>query len=700
MQRSSLLATAVLRFHTLCRPCVVVRAIHTTSPQFAKPGKRGNRKYVEAAIVKTTKSTKKVVDIYSDMTITELATSIGSDIDSVSERLIELNPKFVDLLDDNMVLDKEHVLYLVTCFDGKPRLVPRPKIAEEKDEAELDPLPSLDPSECVRRPPVVTIMGHVDHGKTTLLDCLRNSRIVEGEFGGITQHIGAFSVRLNKGKLPVTFLDTPGHAAFGQMRSRGAMVTDIVVLVVAADDGVKEQTIESIRYARQAGVPMVVAVNKCDKPNADPAAAKRSLLEHDIVTEDLGGDIQAIEISALHGKNVDALQEALLLQSEFLDLKSSPKGFVEGVVIESTNVQGIGKVCTMIVQRGTLRKGSVLVAGDCWGRVRSLTDEFGKPMKEAGPSCPVRISGWRDDLPSPGDQIRQVENEQKAQRVVAARKRKQMDEKAAADWKIIESKREEERQTYLANRQQLLDRGIRYGSTLRRIVHKQQQIFKESGSTHPLLRVMIRSDVDGTLEAIMNVLETYDSESQCELQLVDFDVGPPNDKDIELASESNAIIYCFNTKVSPAVRQLADQKNVEIEHHNVIYRLVESLKNELSALIPPVEELKQVAEGHVLKEFLISDRGRKRQPIAGVLVDWGTFNRNHVFRFLRGSTTIYEGEVESMKAGHEVVNTAKTNTEVGVALADKGIRFEEDDIIEVYERVQVPQFITWSPRGF
>uniref|UniRef100_A0A1I8AIX7 Tr-type G domain-containing protein n=1 Tax=Steinernema glaseri TaxID=37863 RepID=A0A1I8AIX7_9BILA len=699
MQRSSILARTLLGFRHHCRP-VEVKMLQTTARVFAKPGKRGKRKFVDAVIVKTTKSTKRTIDIYNYMTISELAKSLNVDIDSVGERLMELDLKFADSLDDEFVLDKENTLHIVSAFGGKPRLVPRPRLAEDNDEAQLDLLPPVDPAECVRRPPVVTIMGHVDHGKTTLLDSLRNSRIAEGEFGGITQHIGAFSVNLSSAKQSVTFLDTPGHAAFGQMRSRGAMATDIVILVVAADDGVKEQTIESIKYARQAGVAMIVAINKCDKPNADPARAKRSLLEHDVVTEDLGGDIQAVEISALHGTNLDALQEAILLQADFLELKSTEKGPVEGVVIESTNIQGIGKVCTMIVQRGTLRKGSVLVAGDCWGRVRSLTDEFGRTINEAGPSRPVRISGWRDDLPSPGDTIQQIESEQKAQKVVAARKRKQMEEKAVTDWKAIEVQREKERELYLANRQRLLNRGIRYGSTLRRIVHKEQQIFKDTVRTHPLLRILLRSDVDGTLEAILNVLETYDSDSQCEMQLVDFGVGPPNDKDIELASESNAIVYCFNTKMSPLVRQLADQKNVRVEHHNVIYRLVESVKNELSALIPPVEELKQVAEGHVLKEFLISDRGRKRQPIAGVLVDWGTFNRNHLFRFLRGSTTIYEGEVESMKAGPEVVNTAKTNTEIGVALTDKSIRFEEDDIIEVYERIQMPQCVTWNPRGF
>lgn len=551
----------------------------------------------------------------------------------------------------------------------------------------------------MKRPPVVTIMGHVDHGKTTLLDALRNSHIVAGEFGGITQHIGAFSVDLKGVGRKVTFLDTPGHSAFAAMRARGANGADIVVLVVAADDGVKEQTVQSIKFAQSAGVPIVVAINKCDKPNADPMRAKRSLLEHDVVVEDLGGDVQCVEVSALHAKNLPALQEALLIQSDLMGLQSTPKGLVEGVVIESSVVQGIGKVCTVVVTRGTLRKNAVLVAGKAWSRVRTMTDENGQHLHEAGPSTPVRISGWKEDIPTPGELLLEVPSTDRAQRAVKFRVGKEMAEKAEEDWKVIEERRMEEREQYLMNRQKLLDKGYRYGSTLRRVVHKEKRLEKAIDDGFPKFRLLLRTDVEGTLEAILNVIDTYSSE-KCKFQLVDFGVGPPTNMDIEIAKETGALIYLFNVQPPAAIRSQAEQEGVRIEQYNVIYRLVEALKNELSLRLPKITEMELVGEGHVLKEFQISDRNRKRQPIAGVLVDWGNFQRNCVFKFIRAGKPFYEGEVESMKHQAEVVNSATTNTEVGIALEDKSIRFKPDDTVEVYSRKEIAQTIDWNPPGF
>ncbi|ETN72395.1 putative translation initiation factor IF-2 [Necator americanus] len=693
---------------------------------FADKGKRGKRKFAEPVVVKHTKSTKPVVDVYSDMTAIELSEALNVELDAVVEALVELDKLNLDLVADGKPLDQDHVLKIVALFNCKPRLAIRHLKKNEGEAEDVLPQPPPDPKDCVKRPPIVTIMGHVDHGKTTLLDALRNSHIVDGEFGGITQHIGAFSgmfhffvfvcyfllrfncipsdsktiafkflVDLRGVGRRVTFLDTPGHAAFAAMRARGAKGADIVVLVVAADDGVKEQTIQSIKFAQSAGVPIVVAINKCDKPTADPVRfpvavefvptnvqmrAKRSLLEHNIVPEDLGGDVQCVEISALHAKNLPALQEALLTQAEMMDLKSTEKGLAEGIVIESSVIQGLGKVCTIVMTRGILRKSAILVAGKAWSKVRTMTNESGKDLQEAGPSTPVRISGWREDLPNPGEIILEVSCVDRAHRAIKFRTEREMAGKAEKDRKAIEEQRMEERAKYLANRQKMLD--------------------------------ALRTDVEGTLEAILNVTETYASE-KCKFQVVEFGVGPPTNMDVEIAKETGgshffyllflhvcecfnfiqAVIYLFNVQPSAAIKQQAERDGVRIEQFNVIYRLVESLKNELSSQLPRLMEMELVGEGHVLKEFLISDRARKKQPIAGVLVDWGNFQRDCIFKFLRGGNVIYEGGVESMKHQAELVSTATTNTEVGIALEDKSIRFKEDDTVEVYKKKQVPQTI-------
>lgn len=656
-------------------------------------------KFIKPVVVSRIKSSKQVVEVYSEMTVSELAATVGQSDDDLMELLVDIDPKNIDLLSKEKILDKELIMKVVSAYDLKPRLVSRPA-KQTEDSSELDdditPLPPPPESECKKRAPVITIMGHVDHGKTTLLDCLRKSRIVETEFGGITQHIGAFT--LSDGENSMTFIDTPGHAAFAQMRQRGASSTDIVVLVVAADDGVKEQTVQSIKYAREAGVPIIVAINKCDRPNADPANAKRSLLAHNIVVEDLHGDVLSADISALHGTNIDALKNAILLQAADMNLRSTWKGPVEGVVIESSTSKGVGKVCTMIVQRGTLKKGSILVAGTSWARVRLMNDENGRVVTDAGPSSPVRVAGWRDELPTPGEKVYEVENENRAQRVVAHRIAKEMERKAEKDWKAIETVREEERKKYLASRQQLLDSGRRWGSTTRIISKKDEASRKEEGAV-PSLKLMIHSDVDGTLEAILDVLDSYSSQ-KVDLQLVDVDVGPPCERDIEIAVETGATIYCFNVQVDSKIKRIAEHVGVQILNFNVIYRLVEDLKNRLSACLPDVETEKLVGEGRVLKEFLISDRGRKKQPIAGTLIKWGNFSKSCKFRFLRGNTVFYEGPIVTMKREKEVVSSAKTGEEVGISLDDKKIRFEEDDSVEVIEMVSVKQTIDWNPPGF
>lgn len=666
--------------------------------QFASEGKRGRRKFVEAAVVKSTKSTKQTVDVWKQMNPSELAAALSVDLSEITEFLESLDRRNVDAIISDSPLDDVSILQTTAAFSFKPRFVNGPPKKTEKEDADLHPQLEASPKDLERRPPIVTIMGHVDHGKTTLLDAMRNSQIAAGEFGGITQHIGAFSVELTKGRR-VTFLDTPGHAAFASMRARGAKGADIVVLVVAADDGVKEQTAQSIKFAKDANVQLVVAVNKIDKPNADPMRAMRSLLEHDVVVEQLGGDVQCVEVSALQSRNLPSLQDALLLQADVMDLKATKKGKVEAVIIESSVVHGIGKVCTLVVSRGTLKKGCVLVAGSSWCRVKTMHDENGKIVQVATPSQPVRVSGWKDDLPTPGDLVLEAETVDRAQKAVNLRIDNMMREKADRDWEDTKDQRDKARETYLSNRQQLLDRGQRFGSTLRNIVHKKQRIEKDVADGSPKFRLIIRTDVEGTLEAILEILSTYKSE-QCKLQLVDFEVGPPTEKDIELAKETDATIYTFNVETSAKLKQRADAAGIQIDSFNVIYRMIESLKGELSARIPKLTELHLVGEGHVLKEFVISDRGRKRQPIAGTLVNWGNFDRHCIYKFTRGNQVVYEGEVETMKAGMEVVTNAKTNTEVGLALSDKNIRFKEDDQVEAYEKRTITQEVDWYPPGF
>uniref|UniRef100_A0A0K0DB41 Tr-type G domain-containing protein n=1 Tax=Angiostrongylus cantonensis TaxID=6313 RepID=A0A0K0DB41_ANGCA len=675
--------------------CILVLTIRL----YAERTRRTRKKFVEPVVVKQTRSAKPVVDVYSDMTAKEISEAVGVNLDSVVDVLVNMDQLNLDLVSEDKPLDKEHILKVsafcrclvvvfkkwlvfntaVAFFDKKPRLVQRVRKKTANESEDVVPQAPPDPSKCVKRPPVVTIMGHVDHGKTTLLDALRNSQIVASEFGGITQHIGAFSgfpsvqnvemfisfldsVAQNKlvngsrekpdnylsrlldplfivvvdlGGRRVTFLDTPGHAAFAAMRARGAKGADIIVLVVAADDG----------------VPIVVALNKCDKPTADP--------------------------------------EALLLQADIMGLKSTPEGLMEG----------IGKVCTVVVTRGTLRKNAILVGGRAWCRVRTMTNENEQHLLEAGPSIPVRISGWKEDIPTPGDEILEVQSVDHAQRAVKFRAKKKMLEKAEKDWKDVEMRRMEDREEYMANRQKLLNKGFRYGSTLRRVAHKEKKFEKVVDDGFPKLRILLRCDVEGTLEAILNIVETYTSE-KCKFQIVDFGVGPPSNADVEIAKETRAIIYLFNVRPISAVRNKADQEGVRIEHFNVIYHLVDALRNELSQRLPMLTKMELVGEGHVLKEFLVSDRNRKKQPVAGVLVDWGNFQRNCVFKFLRGGNVIYEGAVESMKQRTELVSSAATNTEVGIAVEDKSIRFKEGDTVEVYSEKLVPQAIDWYPPGF
>ncbi|VBB26746.1 unnamed protein product [Acanthocheilonema viteae] len=698
-----------------------VRSLGLSSKHYVK---RKRRKFIDPVVVSKTPSKKKIAEIYEDMKVGELAKVLESSEEEILQVLKNLNksPR-----GNNGILDMSSITTVVGAFGLKPKLVAHPRsVVDNNFELDAFPQPLPPEDELRKRAPVITIMGHVDHGKTTLLDCLRHSQIVESEYGGITQHIGAFT--LKEKDCEITFLDTPGHAAFAKMRERGAQSTDIVVLVVAADDGVNEQTVQSINYAKQANVPIVVAINKIDKANANPVGAyrmkaKQSLVEHGILVDDLGGDVLCVEISALQGKNVHELKEAILLQAEDMNLRSTWNGLVEGIVIESKIQPGIGKVCTMIVQRGTLVKGAALVAGTSWARVRAIHDEFGRELAKAVPSTPVVVAGWRENLPTPGERILQLENEQRAQQVVRYRLRKEINKKMEQDWvshaalfrgvisgtgydeKTAKQRIEKDRKEYLENRRKLLDAGMRTGSTLRLIVHKyskdfvqQQKYQKDTKNQKPCVRLMLNADVDGTLEAILNVFDTYKSE-EVELDLVKFDVGPPSESDIKLAKDLEILLYCFNVQVTPGLRRVAEQLGVEINCFNVIYRLVEDLKSRLSDCLPEEVMLEQVGEGHVIKCFSVIVE-RKKQSVAGTLVDWGTINKSDSLRVLRDTTVIFEGSIRSMRIGTQVVNSASKNEEVGIAVSNEKIVFKEDDIIETYREKKIKKQINWNPPGF
>ncbi|KGD98200.1 translation initiation factor IF-2 [Rhizobium sp. YS-1r] len=497
--------------------------------------------------------------------------------------------------------------------------------------------------ELVSRPPVVTIMGHVDHGKTSLLDAIRHANVVAGEAGGITQHIGAYQVEQNGQK--ITFIDTPGHAAFTAMRARGAQATDIAILVVAADDSVMPQTIESINHAKAAGVPIIVAINKIDKPSANAQKVRTELLQHEVFVESMGGETLDVEVSAKNGTNLDKLLEAILLQAEILDLKANPNRTAEGTVIEAQLDRGRGSVATMLVQKGTLRPGQIIVAGDQWGRVRALVDDKGEHVKEAGPATPVEVLGL-SGTPQAGDKFAVVENEGRAREISEYRQRLARDKAAA-------------RQS-----------GSR-GSLEQMMTQLQTSGVKE----FPLV---IKGDVQGSIEAIAGALEKLGTD-EVRARIVHSGAGGITESDISLAEASDAAIIGFNVRANAQARAFAERQGIEIRYYNIIYDLVDDVKAAMSGLLSPERRETFLGNAEILEVFNITKVGK----VAGCRVTEGKVERGAGVRLIRDNVVIHEGKLKTLKRFKDEVSEVPVGQECGMAFENyEDIR--AGDIIECF----------------
>jgi translation initiation factor IF-2 len=497
------------------------------------------------------------------------------------------------------------------------------------------------------RPPVVTIMGHVDHGKTSLLDYIRRSKITSGEAGGITQHIGAYHVETDKGV--ITFVDTPGHAAFTSMRERGAMATDIVILVVAADDGVMPQTIEAIQHSKAAGVPIIVAVNKIDKEEADPDRVKNELGNHEVIPEEWGGENMFVNVSAMNGQGIDTLLDAILLQAELLELKAATEGMASGVVLESSLDKGRGVTTTVLVQEGVLNKGDIMLAGEEFGRVRAMFDENGIPVEKVGPSIPVAVIGL-SGTPSAGDDVLVVEDERTARDVAQDRRNKKRDKRLASQQQ--------------AKLDSLFD-----------------QMKSGSAST---LNVLLKADVQGTLEAIRDALVKLAADNEeVKVNIVGSGVGGINETDISLAAASNAIVIGFNVRADASARRAASERGVDLNYYSIIYELIDEVKSALVGMLAPQFREQIIGLAEVKDVF----RSQQLGAVAGSIVTEGVVKRNQPIRVLRDNVVIYEGELESLRRFKDDVQEVKSGTECGIAVKNYN-DVKVGDQIEVFERVE------------
>jgi len=597
--------------------------------------KRAREREKQKAIQHRTEGKKIIRDVVVPETITvqELANRMAERVGDVIKALMKMDV----MATINQTIDADTAELLVGEFNHRIKRVAEADVEiglklEDSDEKNLQP-----------RAPVVTVMGHVDHGKTTLLDALRETDVAAHEAGGITQHIGAYQVTMASGA-KISFIDTPGHAAFTKMRARGAQVTDIVVLCVAADDGIMPQTIEAIHHAKAANVPSVVVINKIDKPGADVNRVRTELLQHDLQVEEMGGEVLSVDVSATEKTNLDKLEEAILLQAELLDLKANPDRPASGIIIEAKVEQGRGTVATVLVQHGTLRVGDIFVAGGEWGRARALVDASGNSVEEAGPSVPVEVLGL-NGTPLAGDEVASVDSEGRAREITEFRQREVKKAKVSA--------------------------GSR--STLDQMFEKVKE--DEAG----VLQALVKADVHGSVEAILGALENL-STDEVKVQVLHSGVGGINESDVTLASASDAVIIGFNVRANPQARQMANRDQIEIFYYSIIYDLTDDLKKILSGLLAP--EIKETLLGYaeIREIFNINKVGR----IAGCIVTEGQVKRGARVRLIRDEVVIHEGELSQLKRFKGDVKDVKEGTECGMAFASYQ-NIQVDDKIECFE---------------
>ncbi len=593
---------------------------------------RERQKAARQGPIETMKIVREVV-VPETITVQELANRMAERAPAVIKTLMGMDV----MATINQTIDADIAELVIAEFGHTVKRVSESDV-EDGLRGEDDSPESKQP-----RPPVVTVMGHVDHGKTSLLDAMRSTDVADHEAGGITQHIGAYQVQMAGGER-ITFIDTPGHAAFTEMRSRGAQVTDIVVLCVAADDGVMPQTIEAIRHAQAAEVPLIVAINKIDVAGADPSRVKQELLQHEVVVEDMGGETLTVEVSAKEHTNLDKLEEAILLQAELLDLTANPDRDAEGVIIESRMEQGRGTVATVLVQRGTLNVGDLLVAGGEWGRVKAMTDERSNKIESAGPGYPVEVLGL-NGVPLAGDEVSAVESEYRAREVTEYRQRRMKDTRAAK-----------------------IARG-----TLEQMFEKIKEGEKET------LAVVIKADVHGSVEALIGAIEKMNND-EVSIEVLHGAIGGINESDITLANASGALIIGFNVRANPQAREHARRDGVEIRYYSIIYDAIDDLKQALSGMLSPEIRETFIGYAEIREVFSVSKVGK----VAGCMVTEGLVKRGAKVRLLRDDVVIHEGDLSQLKRFKDDAKEVREGTECGMAFANYH-DLQAGDIIECFE---------------